>query len=268
MKIQIDKDKVARLANRLLSPLGRHLTIGYLLIAIVLSGCVKYDTSINFSSLNDGEIVEHIQLGDRLNSFSQDAVKKWVDSIERRTIQAQGRIEHLNDRELKVIIPFNNPQELVAKIDRYFNPPASDTQARTNLNSHMQIERSNFLLAVRNHLSYDIDLRSLSIAATDPKVSVAADNSVELNFSIQSPWGVKNGEMTSNVASVKKLSNDRIIWQLKPGQIDRIEAIFWLPNPLAIGGLIISLISLAGYYFKYRQLPWPFAFKSRDPVGS
>lgn len=267
MKIQVDKDKVARLANRLLSPLGRHLAIGYLLIAMVLSGCVKYDTSINFSSLNDGEIIEHIQLGDRLNSFSQDAVKKWVDSIERRTIQSQGRIEHLNDREFKVIIPFNNPQELVAKIDRYFNPQTSDAQARTTLNSHMTIERSNFLLAVRNHLSYDIDLRSLSIAATDPKVSVAADNSVELNFSIQSPWGVKNGELTSNIANVNNLS-DRTNWQLKPGQLNHIEAIFWLPNPLAIGGLVISIISLAGYYFKYRQLPWPFSFKSVDVVGS
>ncbi|AFY94935.1 DUF3153 domain-containing protein [Chamaesiphon minutus] len=267
MKIQIDKDKVAKLANRLLSPVGRHLAIGYLLLAIVLSGCVKYDTSINFSSLNDGEIVERIQLGDRLHSFSQDAVKKWVDSIERRTIQAQGRIEHLNDRELKVIIPFNNSQELIAKIDRYFNPSASDTQSQTNLKSHMTIDRINLLLAVRNHLIYDIDLRSLSIASTDPKVSVAADNSVELNFSIQSPWGVKSGELTSNITSVKKLHN-QTIWQLKPGQIDRIEAIFWLPNPLAIGGLIISLISLAGYYFKYRQLPWPFAFKSIDAVSS
>ncbi|PSB58906.1 DUF3153 domain-containing protein [Chamaesiphon polymorphus] len=268
MKIQIDQDKVARLVNRLLSPIGRHLAIGYFFIAIALSGCIKYDTSINFSSLNDGEIVEHIQLGDRLNSFSQDAVKKWVDSIDRRTIQAQGRIEHLSDRELKVIIPFNNPQELVAKIERYFNPQTSDTQARTNFNSHMTIDRSNFLLAVRNHLSYDIDLRSLAIAATDPKVSVAADNSVELNFSLNSPWGVKNGELTNNIASVKKLGNTQTSWQLKPGQLNHVEAIFWLPNPLAIGGVVISLISLAGYYFKYRQLPWPFAFKSANPVRS
>jgi hypothetical protein len=262
MKMLIDKDKVGGFIDRLLSPIGRYLTIGYFTIAIVLSGCVKYDTSVNFSSLNDGEIIEHIQLDDRLNSFSQDAVKKWLASIEQRTLQAQGRIEHLSDRELKVIIPFNKPEQLTAKIDRYFNPQSSDSQSRTNFHSHMTIDRQNFLFAVRNHLTYDIDLRPLAIAATDSKIAVASDKSVDLNFSLQSPWGIKNGETTSNIESVKKIGDRQMSWQLQPGQLNRIDAIFWLPNPLAIGGLIITLVSLAGYYFKYRQLPWPLASKA------
>jgi Protein of unknown function (DUF3153) len=168
MKIIVNKYKF----NRLLSLINRQLGIVFCAIAIALSGCVKYDTGVNFSSLNYGEIVKHIQLGEQLNSFSQNAVQTWVASIEQRARQAEGKIERLTDRELQVTIPFNNAQDLVTKIDRYFNPTPANTESGSKFNSHMQINQSNFLLVVRSHLIYDIDLRSLSIESSDPKVSV------------------------------------------------------------------------------------------------
>jgi hypothetical protein len=155
----IEENKRVRFADRLLSLINQRLTILFCTIAIVLSGCVKYDTGVNFSSLNDGEIVQHIQLGEQLNSFSQTAVKTWITSIEARTKQAQGKIERISDREFKVIIPFNNAQELVTKIDQYFNPTLVNREDKQNFNVHMQIEQNNFLLVVRNHLIYDVDLR-------------------------------------------------------------------------------------------------------------
>jgi hypothetical protein len=260
------EDKLGGFIDRLLSLIDRQLAIICCAIAIVLSGCVKYDTGVTFYGLNYGEIVEHIQLGEQLNSFSQSAVQKWLASIEQRTKQAQGRIERITDRELQVIIPFNNAQELVTKIDRYFNPESAHSEARSKLKSHMQIDQSNLLLAVKNHLIYDIDLSALAIATTDPKVSVGSSNSVDLNFSIQSPWGVSNVDRAGNIAPVKAISDRQMTWQLKPGEINHIDAIFWLPNPLGIGALFIILISLAGYYLKYRQLPWQSTVKSIRPT--
>ena len=274
MKIIVTQSKFVRFIDRcvgevyvrLLSLINRQLAIGFWAIAIALSGCVKYDTGVNFSSLNSGEIVEHIQLSEQLSSFSQNAVKAWIASIERRTIQAQGHVEHLNDRELQVIIPFNNAQELVTKIDRYFNPAAS-TETSSNFNAHMQVDLQNFLLVVRNHLTYDIDLRSLSLAepltgtiAPKAKLSVAPNNFVDLDFSLQSPWSVKNGN-TNNVVSVKAISDRQMTWHLKPGEINHIDAIFWLPNSLGIGAVLIVLVSGAGYYLKYHQLPWQLQSK-------
>jgi Protein of unknown function (DUF3153) len=258
MKTIVNKYKFIRFVDRLLHLINRQLTIVFCTIAIALSGCVKYDTGVNFSSLNYGEIVEQIQLGEQLNSFSQNAVNTWIASIEQRTKLAQGRIEHLTDRQLKVIIPFNNAQELVTKIDRYFNPAPAATENRSKFNSHMQIKQSNFLLVVRNHLTYDIDLRALSIATTDPKVSVASANFVDLNFSLQSPWGVKNGDISNinSIIGMKNINDRQLSWQLKPGNLNHLNAIFWLPNPVGIGAIIIVLISIAGYYLKYRQLPW------------
>jgi len=38
-----------------------------------------------------GEIVQHIKLGERLMSFSGDSAQEWLNSIERRTQQLQGK---------------------------------------------------------------------------------------------------------------------------------------------------------------------------------
>ena len=269
MKIIVSQSKfvifidrcVGAVRVRLLSLINRQLAIGFWAIAIALSGCVKYDTGVNFSSLNSGEIVEHIQLSEQLNSFSQTAIKAWIASIEQRTIQSQGHLERLNDRELQVVIPFNNAQELVNKIDRYFNPASANTD-RSKFNAHMQVNQRNFLLVVRNHLTYDIDLRSLSLAEPLSKKidTTAPNNSIDLDFSLQSPWSVKNGN-TSNVVSVKAISDRQMTWHLKPGELNHIDAIFWLPNSLGIGAILIILVSGAGYYLKYRQLPWQLQSK-------
>ena len=256
MKILAGRDKLSRFTNWLSRLINRQLVIIFLTIAIGLSGCVKYDTGIHFTNLSDGEIVEHIQLGDRLNSFSQNAVETWIASIKQRTIQAQGRLERVRDREYKVTIPFNNPQELVTKIDRYFSP--SSTQSATK--SQIQIERRNLLLIARNHLTFDIDLRSLSLDVAATKVAIDAANSVNLSFSISSPWGVKNIDV-QNATTITSSDARQITWQLKPGKINRIDAVFWLPNLLALGAVAIGLISAIGYYVKYRQLPWQLTSK-------
>ncbi len=264
MKIIVGKYRIVRFIDRWLNAINRQLTIGCCLIAFALSGCVKYDTGVNFYSLNYGEIVEHIQLGEQLNSFSQNAVQSWLTSIENRTKQVQGQIEHLSDRELKIIIPFNNASDLATKINGYFNANSTTVSDRSQFNSHLHIDRNNFLLVVRNHLTYDIDLRSMVVKATDPKVSIASGNLVDLNFSLQSPWGVSSSEGSDNLSGVKTKKDLGMNWQLKPGELNHIDAIFWLPNPLGIGGILITIVSIGGYYLKYRHLPWQPAVKLID----
>jgi len=265
MKITVIVAKLSKFTAWLLSLMRRQLAIGFLAIAMSLSGCVKYDTGVHFSSLGDGEIIEHIYLSEQLNSFSQTAVQTWLNSIEQRTIAEQGRLERLNDREFRVIIPFDNPQQLVTKVNRYFNSDLN-SESKSQFKAVMRIDRSNFLVVIRNHLVYDLDLRSIAAKSlsgtvtTTPKVSIDANNPIDLDFSVQSPWGIKN--ISGNGANVSSDNENRqMTWQLKSGQIDRIDAVFWLPNPLGIGAVTIGLISIAGYYLKYRQLPWQLASK-------
>jgi Protein of unknown function (DUF3153) len=269
MKISVSVDRPSRFTSWLLSLMRRRLTIGFLAIAMSLSGCVKYDTGIYFSSLSDGEIIEHIQLSAQLNSFSQTAVQTWLMSIEQRTLAAQGRLERLNDREFQVMIPFANPQELVTKINHYFNPNlAPNDRASLQLKALMQIDQSNFLVVIRNHLTYDIDLRFMAAKplskptdVTNAGLSIGTNDLVNLNFSIQSLWGIKNISSDGNSIGSQLEGNKQMSWQLKPGQINHINAVFWLPNPLGIGAILITAICAVGYYFKYRQLPWQIASK-------
>jgi Protein of unknown function (DUF3153) len=257
MKISVIWQLFIRFIDRFWRLINRRLAIGgCCLLAIGLSGCVKYETGVKFVGLNYGEIVEHIQLGEQLTSLSQAPVQTWLASIEQRAKQAQGRIERLSDRELNVIIPFDNARDLVMKIDRYFNPGFQAADPASKLKSHLQIDQNNFFLLVRNHLTYDIDLSSLLVKTSDPQVAVASADLVDLNFSLQSPWPIQLNDRPNNLPGIVTDGGRKVSWQLQPGQIDRIDAVFWLPSYLGIGTLLIILISISGYYVKYRQLPW------------
>ena len=262
MKIIVSKDRFIRFADWCWSLIDRQWMILFCTISIGLSGCVKYDTGINFYSLNYGEIVQHIQVGEQLNSFSQQAVKTWIDSIEARTKAAQGRIEYVNGGEIKVIIPFNNARESIEKIDGYFNPTSPSSQDDSSFKTHMQIQQNNFFLVVRNHLTYDIDLRSQIVESTDPKVSIASGDLLDLNFTIQSPWGVTSADLSDSLKGVTGTNDRQKTWKIQSGKMNHLEAFFWLPNPLGIGSIAIVFISILGYYLKYRELPWRLGSKA------
>jgi hypothetical protein len=267
MKTIVDRAKLPRFILQWLNPINRQLSILFCLVAIALSGCVKYDTGINFHGFNDGEIVQHLQLDDRLNSFNPQAVTTWIESIAARTRQAQGRLNRLSDREFEIVIPFASTQELVTKTNRFFNPtPPAKNGTASKFSAHLQIEQSNWLAIVKNHLIFDVDLRGIATANTDAKVAIVANNFVDLKFRIQSPWGVQTTELSTSPNFVKTTQGNQTTWQLQPGQIERIDTVFWLPNPLGIGAIVIMLISMFGYYLKYRQLPWQQTSKLANPV--
>jgi Protein of unknown function (DUF3153) len=269
MKTIVDRAKLARFISPWLNPINRQLSILFCLVAIALSGCVKYDTGINFHGFNDGEIVQHIQLDERLTSFNSQAVSTWLTSIEQRTSQAGGRIDRLSDREFEIAIPFASTQELVAKTNQFFNPnPTANNGTASKFYARLQVEQSNWLAIVKNHLIFDIDLRAIATTNTDAKVAIAANNFVDLKFRIQSPWSLKTTDLSTSPHLVKTTEGNQTTWQLQPGQIERIDTVFWLPNPLGIGAIVITIVSMLGYYLKYRQLPWQLTSKLANPADN
>jgi hypothetical protein len=222
-----------------------------LAIALTLSGCVKYDTEINFSSLNYGEIIQHIQLDRQISSFGQTAVAEWLKTVEQRTQKLDGRLSYPSNQELEVKIPFNNAKDLESKLNQYFNPGANPE----GIKSQLKVTQNNFLFAVRTHLTYDLDLQSLALKTRNPKLAIDDKANLDINFSISSPWGVSSRDRDGIIAGKFDPNRDRLSWKLPAGQIDKIDAIFWLPNPLGIGGAIVICIGTLGYYLKYRQFP-------------
>jgi hypothetical protein len=244
-----------------------------LLASLLLSGCVDYDLGVNLNNANYGQFVQHIKLGEKLTSFSGDSVYEWLDSIERRASELQGKAKRITEEEVIVTIPFSNGRELERKYNKFFNS-RNNYKSRSNnakseselpkIESNLQLLQSNFLLLVRNKLIYDLDLRSLALISSKGNVLTNAGSILDLEFSLNTPWGADSIEKTEDSIEPQN-NNKQLSWKLKPGQLNHIEAVFWLPSPIGIGTLLIVLFVVLGFYLRYSFMPDP---KVQFPVAS
>ncbi|AFZ58375.1 DUF3153 domain-containing protein [Anabaena cylindrica FACHB-243] len=228
--------------------------------SFILSGCVQYDLGINFNNANNGEIIQHIQLSDQLTSFSSDYISEWLNSLERRARKLEGSARRISPEEILLKIPFSNGRELQEKFSGFFNystsqkpETVSSDSELPNITSNLLVQNNNFLLLSRNRLIYDLDLRSLSVLTSKGNALTGTASIINLDFSLQTPWGVKNIQQTEDEIQPEK-NGQQLIWKLKPGELNHIEVVFWLPNMLGIGTLIIILFVWGGFYLRYTLL--------------
>ncbi len=235
----------------------------YLCLALLLGGCVRYDVGINFQSPTYGEMIQHIQLGDRLTSFSRATAQDWLQSIRGRANKLGGKTKRISDDEVIVTIPFNNGKDLQQKFNQFFNPVESQSAANSldstlpDLSSRLDVKQSNLIFFVRNRLVFDLDLRSLGVISSEGSVLISPGTLLDLQFSLHTPWGLKTivTEDETVVTPVSVQADNQTTWTLQPGQINHIEVIFWLPSQIGIGGLLIILLVVAGSYLKGKQQP-------------
>ncbi|NET72258.1 MAG: DUF3153 domain-containing protein [Sphaerospermopsis sp. SIO1G2] len=244
-----------QLVQRLKTNLKQPIILLLLITASTLSGCVEYDLGINFHHTNNGELVQHIQFSENLNSFSGNYVDEWLKNLERRAKKLQGSTERISATDIIVKIPFTNSRELQAKFNSFFNnysqnkqiDKLENNQELKQVSANLIAEDNNFLLLSRHYLNYDMDLRSFA-ALTRPESNLGSDESIiNIDFSLQTPWGFKNIQKTEKSITPEK-HGKQWIWKLKPGQINHIEVVFWLPNILGISTLIIILFVSVGIY--------------------
>ncbi|WP_088240343.1 DUF3153 domain-containing protein [Calothrix rhizosoleniae] len=237
----------------------------FLFASLLLSGCVKYDLGVTFDNSNSGELVQHIKLGQRLTSFSGETVYEWLNSIEHRAQKMEGKIQRLSREEVIVHIPFSNGEELQTKFNQFFNPnqdeanqpdDANNESEIPQLESNLRLEQKNFFLIEQDHFVYDLDLRSLGLISSQGNVLSNADSILDLEFSLKTPWGANNISTTEDAPQPEKQQN-QLTWRLNPGEINHIEVLFWLPNPLGIGTLLIIVLVAAGIYLRYNYMTPP-----------
>ena len=232
----------------------------------LVTGCVQYDVGVNFDSQTHGEIVQHIKLGERLTSFSSETVADWLKSVERRAKLLDGKTKRISEREVLVTIPFNNGAELEDKFNQFYNPIAPTAKSRVaspletdlpKFESHLKVKQNNLLLALRNRLTWELDLRSLSLLSSNGSPLLSPGGLLELDFSLNTPWGAENIQTPVNGALVPESYQEgkQLVWKLKPGEVNYLEATFWIPSPVGIGALIISLFVAAGTAVKYQIFP-------------
>ena len=260
------KSKIARQVKQVRKNYRSPIIWFVLLASLLLSGCVNYDVAVNFDNSNRGQLVQHIKLGERLTSFGGDSVYEWLNSIERRTRQLEGNVRRVSKEEVIATIPFNSAQELQTKFNKFFHPKSNPKLASATseieselpkIESNLLLFQNNFLLLVRNRLVYDLDLRSLALISNKGNILTNSDSILDLEFSLKTPWGGKSIQNTENSIQPQTNQNHQLVWQLKPGELNPIEFVFWLPSPLGIGTLLIILFVLGGFYLRYTFMPDP-----------
>jgi hypothetical protein len=214
-------------------------------------------------------VLQHIRLDDRLTAFSQESAQQWLDSIDRRAQNLNGKVRRLSERELLVTIPFSGNTELETKFNEFFNPTTKEKPRSSSgealelptLVSKLHLTQNNFLLVQRAKLSYDLDLRALGVLAADGNLLINPGSLLDFTFRLKTPWGARNLIIPdqsnkrdpggTNPSIAIQQDGHYLVWTLQPGQLNHLEAAFWLPSPLGIGALVIIGLVLAGSYVKY-----------------
>lgn len=232
-----------------------------LLASLLLSGCVQYDLGINFTGTNKGEFVQFIKLDEKFTAFTSQTAQEWLNSIEQRAKDLRGTTKRISEQELTVTIPFNNGEELEKKFNQFFNPTNEKKAEKITANnvdlpevkSHLNLRQGNFLIAVRNSLNYDVDLRSLTTLSSDGSVLADPNQLFQFEFRLNTPWGVRSVTKGENSITPTIADNGhQLIWTLQPGTINHLQAVFWLPSPLGIGAVAIALLVAGGILLKER----------------
>lgn len=247
----------------------KQLTIVFCAI-FLLSGCVRYDVGVDFQDQTHGQIVQKIQLGEQLTNFSHDVIDEWISTLEGRVKQLKGKTQQLSPQEILVTIPFNNGKDLETKFNQFFNPAEFNpkkSKKKSDLelpqfSAHLNLKQNNWFFALRNHLNLELDLRSLSLLSTSENVLMSSGNLLKLEFALTTPWGatvinpisIPEGSEASPLLNLNS-NGKQVIWTLKPGEINQLEAIFWVPSPVGVGTVIIILITALGIYLKYTFIP-------------
>lgn len=243
-----------------------------ILLALVLSGCVDSTIGIRFDHANRGEIVQYIQLGERLKNFGSSALQQWSQAMEQQAAHLGGKVTFTAEQDLIVKIPFTSSADLEKKFNQFLGTVLnqdSETATGTELStiaSHLKVEHSNWLLAERDRLVYDIDLRSLGVASAQGEILVSPANLIQLEFQLETPWGARNyyGDGMNRPRILQQ--GHQLIWSLIPGKQNVLEAVFWLPSPLGIGTVGIILLVALGIFLKSTQAVQEAATPNSKPA--
>lgn len=233
-----------------------------LCLATLLTGCVDSEVGVNFATPYSGEITQHIKVSDKLSNLAPSDTRQWLNSFEKRSRKLNGRVEKLNSQELLITIPFGNGAELADKFNQLFQsnvvPDATIPKEQADLlelNSQVSIRQSNLVFVERNSLDLAIDLRALKILTQQDKIILNPDSLADLKFQLTTPWIARSVNNPSNLQPTVDVLNKGLTWQLQPGKINHIQAVFWLPSPIGIGAALIILLVIFGYILKYRRFP-------------
>jgi hypothetical protein len=276
--------------------------IGIAIATLCLTGCAQYDVDLRFDHANHGVLTQQIHLSEQVAGFSDDPAQLWLQTIKQQARQAGGRVRRLSAQDIEIRLPFNNGADLETKFNQLFQfaspttktaevaaflsdtSPSSPTSSSGSLGldaisrslpqvqSHLRLQQNNFLVVVRNHLTYDLDLSSLGVRSDTGSLLFRPGAILRLALHIDTPWPLQVIDTGDTQVPVpqRQPGESGWTWIPLPGQQNHLELIFWLPSPIGIGGIAIALLVILGNLLRPifsapAPAPVPVRTSSQDP---
>jgi hypothetical protein len=239
------------------------LLVGCLCVWLLISGCIQSTTEINFAGQSGGEIVEHIKLAGAVQGLTDQS---WLEKVQQQARRVGGQTQRPNPQQLDVVIPFDNGPDLARKLNQFVQPVSTvkgtanrgQVSSLPNVPATLTVTQQNFLLLLRNHFTYDVDLRSLGIQSTNGDVLLSPSSLVDLQLSLQTPWGARSIKRkstdTTQINPTVIRQGKTLLWKLQPGYLNHLEAAFIYPSPVGWGAIAIILLVSAGLWYQNRKL--------------
>jgi len=232
---------------------GRLLqVILWLGLVLLLSGCVRYDLSIQFDRQTQGQIVQHVHLTRRAAAVAADELALWRGQLQARAQALGGQVRLPSATDIDIVLPFHNGAELSRVFNQFFQPQA-DWQAvglpqLATMQARLSLQQGNWLLAIRNHFVVVVDLRDVPALSSLPEALVSRPW-LDLRLAWQTPWGLTVAETTT--APLRSQQPGWVQWQLRPGQVNYLEGVVWVPSWIGIGTVAIAFLVALGWGIKY-----------------
>ena len=250
-----------------LTSVRRSITVICLLLCTLLSGCVDYDLGIRFDSQTHGTLTQTVHLSDRLLTLSDASTRQIFQQFTDQAQALSGQARQIDADTLAIALPFYSGAQLVERFNAFYSRSGHPTDLSTHLldlpgapsvSAHLDLQQRNYIFALRNHLTYDLqidDAKILPVSSQWPAGKATPQESrrwLTLAFHLTTPWG-----LTPTYSPPDSIQGRTATWHLAANQPQHIEAIFWIPSPIGIGGGAIALFCLLGYSLKHKRLPAP-----------
>lgn len=209
--------------------------ITLVVLSLGLSGCVDYQLGIQFDSQTHGVLRQTLHLDEQFVALNSDARQQWLQVFIAEAKAFSGQVSTLDDGTLQVSIDFYNGADLVQKFNRLFAEDGLMTQVpgAPPLLAHLDLTQQNWGVALVNHLHASINLSALK-----------ADSAI-------GEGGALDRWRTFNLSFQIDSTGETNRWPLQPGRVNTIDTTFWVPSPIGIGALVISLLCAGGYGVRY-----------------
>lgn len=277
---------IGRESHRESRRMFRRIGSGLALAAVVLlTGCVDLDTEVRFGEANHGELVQTLRLDESWQVWGGATAREWRDRWADRARSLGGRVLNRSDRTLTIAIPFHNGRDLQSTFRALSNPPTREPSPdadradpsllvdRLVFPSEFQLHQQNWLIAVRNHLRYEVDLRSLAAVGGNQFALVDTDHLLRWRFGLRAPvlgdFGLDRWWRPDLAPDEHRPQRQqgRWVWTLEPGQRTVIEAVFWVPSAVGIGAIGIGLFCAIGWW-RWRGPALANSAMANPPAGA